>query len=163
MASELYESRLAAFRKNDFLLVPEVPKPTLSAILRGRIEEIAGWTLYQQGNYPDAIVRLRGALSRSCRIRVRGGGRVCGVWERHSRRTVRIPRRLNFYIESYKTDKPDFAKYAVVESLYRKINGTIDGLEAKIGPERVAILQLTPEVKPSPAPSETPAASTTRR
>lgn len=67
---------------------------------------------------------------------------------------------LNAYIESYKTDKPDFGKYAVVEALYRKLNGTVDGLEAKIGPERVAILQTSPEIAPAPTPSATPVAVT---
>ena len=67
---------------------------------------------------------------------------------------------LNAYIESYKTDKPDFGKYAIVEALYRKVNGTIDGLEAKIGPERVAILQTTPEIVPAPTASATPVAVT---
>ncbi|HKX83208.1 MAG TPA: hypothetical protein VJL58_03220, partial [Pyrinomonadaceae bacterium] len=43
MASELYESRSLAFSRNEFLLVPEVPRQTLSVILRGRVEDIAGW------------------------------------------------------------------------------------------------------------------------
>jgi tetratricopeptide (TPR) repeat protein len=160
MASELYESRRGAFRKNEFLPVPEVPKPVMSAILRGRIEEIAGWTLYQQGNYPDAVVRLRRAITvmpdksawwRSSTWRLGAALAADG----------KDTEALNFYIESYKTDKPDFSKYAVVESLYRKVNGTTDGLEAKIGSERVAILQADPEFKPSPVPSETPAVVTT--
>lgn len=159
MASELYESRRDAFRKNDFLPVPEVPKPIMSAILRGRIEEIAGWTLYQQGNYPEAIVRLRRAITvmpdksawwRSSTWRLGAALAADG----------KDAEALNYYIESYKTDKPDFAKYAVVESLYRKVNGTTDGLEAKIGSERVAILQADPEFKPSPVPTEAPAVVT---
>ena len=159
MASELYESRVDAFRKNDFLLVPEVPMPTLSAILRGRIEEIAGWALYQQGNYPDAVIRLRRSITvmpdksawwRSSMWRLGAALAADG----------KDAEALNAYIESYKTDKPDFGKYAVVESLYRKVNGTIDGLEAKIGPERVAILQTTPEIVQAPTVSATPAVST---
>ena len=159
MASELYESRVDAFRKNDFLLVPEVPMPTLSAILRGRIEEIAGWALYQQGNYPDAIIRLRRSITvmpdksawwRSSMWRLGAALAADG----------KDAEALNAYIESYKTDKPDFGKYAVVESLYRKVNGTIDGLEAKIGSERVAILQTTPEIVQAPTVSATPAVST---
>ena len=60
---------------------------------------------------------------------------------------------LNSYIESYKTDKPDFAKYAVVETLYKKVNGSTDGLEEKIGRERVAVIQTMPEpAAPAPTP-----------
>src|SRR4030095_5571830 len=59
---------------------------------------------------------------------------------------------LNSYIESYKTDKPDFAKYAVVEALYRKVNGNTDGLEEKIGRDRIATVAAVQEVQPTPTP-----------
>jgi tetratricopeptide (TPR) repeat protein len=159
MASELYDSRLDAFRKNEFLLVPEVPMPTLSAILRGRIEEIAGWALYQQGNYPDAIVRLRRSITV---IPDKSAWWRSSMWRLGAALAAdgKDAEALNAYIESYKTDKPDFGKYAVVEALYRKVNGTTDGLEAKIGPGRVAILQTTPEIAPAPTASATPVAVT---
>ncbi len=151
MASELYESRLAAFRKNEFLLVPEVPRQTLSAILRGQIEELTGWALYQQGNFPDAIIRLRRSISvmpdksswwRSSMWRLGAALESEG----------KDAEALQAYIESYKTDKPDFGKYAVVESLYRKINGNTDGLEAKIGAGRVAAMPQSQPVSPAVTP-----------
>jgi tetratricopeptide (TPR) repeat protein len=156
MASELYESRTAAFRKNEFLLVPDVPKPTLSAILRGRIEEISGWARYQQNDFPGAVIRLRRAITvmpdksawwRSSMWRLGAALAADG----------KDTEALSSYIESYKTDKPDFGKYAVVESLYRKVNGTTDGLEAQIGAERVAIISVLPEITNPATPSETPA------
>jgi predicted Zn-dependent protease len=161
MASELYESRAAAFRTNDFLLVPDVPKQTLSAILRGRIEEMTGWALYQQGNFPDAIVRLRRSITvmpdksawwRSSMWRLGAALAADG----------KDADALNAYIESYKTDKPDFAKFVVVEALYKKVNGTTDGLEAKIGSERMAAVTTAPAIQPGPTPiAETPANSST--
>ena len=63
MASELYESRQTAFAQGQILRVPDVPRQTLSAILRGRIEELAGWALLQQDRPAEAIVRLRRAMS----------------------------------------------------------------------------------------------------
>lgn len=161
MAAELYEARSMAFRRNEFLLVPEVPNQTLSAIMRGRIEEIAGWALFQQNNFPDAIVRLRRAISvmpdksawwRSSMWRL-GAALAADGKEAEA---------LNSYIESYKTDKPDFAKYAVVESLYKKLNGSIDGLEEKIGRDRVAVTPTITEIRPSSTPAaDLPAAETT--
>jgi tetratricopeptide (TPR) repeat protein len=151
MAGELYEARSMAFRRNEFLLVPDVPAPTLSAIMRGRIEEIAGWALYQQNNFPDAVVRLRRAISvmpdksawwRSSMWRL-GAALAADGKEAEA---------LNSYIESYKTDKPDFAKYAVVEALYKKLNGNIDGLEAKIGHDRVAVTPSIQEIRPASTP-----------
>jgi tetratricopeptide (TPR) repeat protein len=159
MASELYEARATAFRRNEFLLVPEVPPQTLSAILRGRIEEIAGWALYQQNNFPEAIIRLRRSIS------VMPGK---SAWWRSSMWRLgaalaadgKEAEALTSYIESYKTDKPDYAKYAVVEALYKKLNGTTDGLEAMIGRDRVALTPTIQEIKPSAVVPNTDAPST---
>ena len=147
MANELYESRAIAFSRDDYLLVPDVPKQTLSAILRGRIEEIAGWTLYNQNNYTDAVVRLRRAISvypeKSAWMRS-GMWRLGAALEADGKEAEA----LNSYIQSYKTDKPDVVKYVVVENLYRKVNGTLEGFEAQIGPNP---LPPTAAAVPEPA------------
>jgi tetratricopeptide (TPR) repeat protein len=155
MASELYEARATAFRANDFLLIPDVPRPTLSSILRGRIEEIAGWALFQQGNYPDSVIRLRRAISV---LPDKSAWWRSSMWRLGAALAAegKDAEALNSYIESYKTDKPDFAKYAVVEALYKKVNGSVDGLEAKIGAQRVATISGIPDAQPSPSPSATP-------
>lgn len=155
MASELYEPRSMAFRRNDFLLVPEVPRQTLSAILRGRIEEIAGWALYQQENYADAVVRLRRAISV---IPDNSAWWRSSMWRLGAALAAdgKDADALDAYIKSYKTDKPDFGKYAIVAALYTKIHGNIDGLEEKIGSERVAVIQRMPDIQASPTPAPTP-------
>ncbi|MBA3350844.1 MAG: tetratricopeptide repeat protein, partial [Blastocatellia bacterium] len=157
MASELYESRVTAFRKGEFLLVPAVPRQTLSAILRGRIEELTGWALYQQGKFPDAVIRLRRSISV---MPDKSAWWRSSMWRLGSALASdgKDAEALHAYIESYKTDKPDFGKYAVVESLYRKINGTTDGLGAKIGAERVAAMSTSSTIAPVPTP-EVPASS----
>ncbi len=163
MASELYEARATEFRRNDFLLVPEVPTQTLSAILRGRIEEIAGWALYEQNNFPDAVVRLRRSISV---MPDKSAWWRASMWRLGAALAAqgKDAEALNSYIESYKTDKPDFAKYTVVEALYRKVNGNIDGLEEKIGSDRVAITPAIEAVRPSATPTpnvDLPPAGTT--
>ncbi len=157
MASELYESRVTAFRKGEYLLVPEVPRQTLSAILRGRIEELTGWAFYQQGNFPDAVIRLRRSISV---MPDKSAWWRSSMWRLGSALASdgKDAEALHAYIESYKTDKPDFGKYAIVESLYLKINGTTDGLEAKIGAERVAAMPISSPIAPAP---EAPAAAST--
>ena len=136
MASELYDARSVAFSRNEFLLVPDVPRQTLSAILRGRIEELAGWALFNQGSYPEAVVRLRRSISvlpdksawwRSSMWRL-GAALEADGKEKDA---------LDAYVQSYKTDKPDLAKFIVVESLYKKINGNTEGLESAIGTNRM--------------------------
>ncbi|HKP70342.1 MAG TPA: hypothetical protein VJV05_13735, partial [Pyrinomonadaceae bacterium] len=161
MADELYEHRQAAFRKNDFLLVPEVPRPTLSAIMRERIEEIAGWALYQQGNYSEATVRLRRAVNVAP---------PKSAWSRSSKWRLgaslaaegKDAEALDAYIASYKEDKPDYAKFVIVENLYKKVNGSVDGLEEKIGQNRVVASASEPQPSATPEPPiETPATDTT--
>ena len=163
MADELYDARQAAFRKNDFLLVPDVPRAKISAILRERIEEIAGWALYQQGSFADATVRLRRAVNVAP---TKSAWWRSSMWRLGAALSAdgKDAEALNAYIESYKDDKPDFAKYAIVETLYRKINGSVDGLEAKIGRERVVASSgmATPEPVSTPSPTiESPTTNVT--
>ncbi len=133
MASELYESRTAAFARNEVIVIPEVPRQTLSAILRGRIEELAGWTAFQQREYPEAVVRLRRAISvlpdksawwRSSMWRLGAALEADG----------KDAEALESYIKSYVTDRPSSARYGVIEALYKRVNGSSEGLEEKIGP-----------------------------
>ncbi len=177
MASELYESRSIAITKGEYINLPEVPRQTLSAIMRGRIEEIAGWALYQTDANDDAIVRLKRAVG------VLPGD---SAWWRSSTwrlasalaKAGKDSEALDWYIKSYKGATPNAFSYAVIEGLYKKVNGTTDGLELKIGAKPVmattseALAQkveptATPEIRAeaspseSPKPSETPAPSTT--
>ncbi len=63
MASELYESRSIAAARGDYVNLPPVARPTLSAVLRGRVEEISGWADYQMENAPQASIHLKRAVS----------------------------------------------------------------------------------------------------
>ncbi|MEO8649000.1 MAG: hypothetical protein ABI539_07530 [Acidobacteriota bacterium] len=165
MASELYESRSLAFARRDFLLIPDVPKQTLSSIVRGRIEDTAGWALYQQDRYPEAVVRLRRAISV---LPDKSAWWRGSMWRLGAALAAdgKDAEALDSYIRSYKTDKPDYAKFIIVESLYKKLNGGTEGLEEKIGPERMvsmasiqgALIPASATV-PSPEPSASPVVS----
>lgn len=153
MAGELYGARSLAASRGEFLLVPEVSKQTLSAILRGRVEELAGWALMEQGNNSDAAVRFRRGLSvlpeksawwRSAKWRL-GNALVAEGKEAEA---------LETYIESYDREKPDIVKYIVVEALYRKLNNGTDGLEAKIGASPLP--QTLPLQSPTPSDAQPP-------
>jgi tetratricopeptide (TPR) repeat protein len=132
MASELYPSRTAAINVDKYVLVPDVPKQTLSAIARGRIEEVAGWSLLQQGEYAAAVTRYRRAVSilpdksvwwRSSYWRL-GEALEAGGNAKEA---------VDSYVKSYTAGDPDADRYAVIESAYKKLNGNTDGLEALIG------------------------------
>lgn len=164
MADELYKARQLASARGEFLLVPDVPRQTLSAILRGRIEEISGWTLYQQDKPADAVVKLKRAVSV---LPEKSSWWRSSVWRLGSALEAdgKLKEALDNYIKSYKDGEPNAGKYAVIEILYQKVNGNRDGLEEKIGkqPESVAetVAKVTETTTPAPETSPTPATETT--
>ncbi|HKG12076.1 MAG TPA: hypothetical protein VKB12_02010, partial [Pyrinomonadaceae bacterium] len=123
-----------------------VQRDVLSKVLRGRIEELAGWALFKQGQTAEASVRLRRAVSvlpessewwRTAEwqlgqaLEASGGGRDA----------------LAAYVNSYRA-QPDAERRQVIEALYRKLNnGSLQGLEKLIGT--------------APAPSQTPTQTAT--
>lgn len=160
LASELYESRRIASARGDYVNVPAVPRSMLSSVLRGRIEEITGWALFQKNDVEQAAIHLRRAVSvlpadssywRSSMWRLgtalAAAGNDAGA--------------LEAYVRSYKAGAPDPIKYSAVAGAYRRVNGNTNGLEAIVGPDpsaATAQAAATPEAPPTPEPS--PAAVT---
>ncbi|MCA1566821.1 MAG: hypothetical protein LC803_14490 [Acidobacteria bacterium] len=161
-ADELRDVRAAAIAQGSTPDIPTLPRNAISNILRGRIEEFTGMALLGQGKTAEAVVALRRAVSvlperslywRTAQWRL-GTALASSGQERDA---------LATYIKSYNRDAPDAARRAVIESLYTKVNGSPDGLEAQIGPAPARL--ATPEAvsanpAATPAPIETPAPAT---
>jgi tetratricopeptide (TPR) repeat protein len=128
LADELYESRTLAATRNQLIIVPEVPRQTLSAVLRGRIEEISGWTLYQQNKPVEAAVHLKRAVSV---LPEKSAWWNSSMWRLGASLQAdgKDKEALNAYIKSFPKDSYDSVKYSVIESLYQKINGSTEGLQ----------------------------------
>ncbi len=161
LADELYDSRKLAMSRGEIIIVPDVSRQTLSNILRGRIEDISGWALFQENKPGEAVVRLKRAVSilpeksswwRSSTWRLATALEADG----------KSSEALENYIKSYKNSEPDAVKYSFVESLYQRVNGNIDGLEAKIGAKPASFAESLPvpiepkaetivETKPTPS------------
>lgn len=160
MADELYNARLIASSRGELLLVPDVPRQTLLAILRGRIEEISGWTLYQQDKPAEAIVKLKRAVSV---LPEKSSWWRSSVWRLGASLEAdgKSKEALDNYIKSYKDGEPNAGKYAVIEILYQKVNGNRDGLEEKIGKQPKGIADTVAKVTETSNPStEIPATTT---
>jgi tetratricopeptide (TPR) repeat protein len=139
------------------LSILNVQRDVLSKVLRGRIEELAGWALYNQGQTAEAVVRLRRAVSvlpehtqwwrtaewrLGAALEATGGARDA----------------LAAYVRSYR-EQPDPTRRAVIEALYKRLNnGSTQGLEQLIGTSDVAA--LAPTLSQPPTPAETPATQT---
>jgi tetratricopeptide (TPR) repeat protein len=146
-------------------------RDTLSRVLRGRIEGLAGWALYNQGQTAEAAVRLRRAVSvlpegsawwRTAEWRLGAALEASG-----SARDA-----LAAYVTGYRV-LPDPERLPVIEALYKKLNnGSLNGLEKLLGapstevaaakPSPTAVGASTPLTTPTPAPAAvepTPAAT----
>ena len=148
MGDELRDARAQAISHGSTLSISTVPRLTLANIMRGRIEDIAGWTFFQQRKYAEAIVRLRRATS------VLPDN---SVWWRNSMWHLGASLEANgqgadaleAYYKSYKSGGPDPTRRAVIEGLYHRVNGSLDGLEDKIGAAAVVAVNTTKPPEPS--------------
>jgi len=136
LADELYESRTIAIIRGQLIVVPDIPRQTLLNILRGRIEEISGWALYQQGRTTVAVVRLKRAVSVLPEKSAWWRGTL---WRLGTALDAdgKSKDALDAYIKSYTNSEPDTAKRIVIESVYQKLNGNLEGLDQKIGAKPV--------------------------
>lgn len=163
LADELYESRKIAMMRGEVVIVPEIAKQTLSSILRGRIEEINGWTLFQEDKPAEAVVRLKRAVSV---LPEKSAWWRSSLWKLGTALETdgKSKEALASYIKSYTNGEQSVAKRIVIESLYQKVNGSLEGLDGQIGANSAAannsltnqtdatktVAQTT--VKPAPTP-----------
>jgi tetratricopeptide (TPR) repeat protein len=142
LADELYESRNSAIRQGQLVIVPEVPKETLQTVLRGKIEELSGWANQQESNPERALVHYKRGLSilpkdsamwHSTMWRMGAALQTQG----------KSKEALDAYIQSYQGSTPNAGRYFVIETLYKEVNGTTDGLEKKVGEKPAAFDDIT--------------------
>lgn len=144
---ELADGRARAFAQGGTLDVPDAPRSALSGILRGRIEDLAGLALFNLDKPADAVVRLRRAVTTATE-----GTPLwrSSMWHLGAalEASGKNDQALLYYIKSYMSGPPDQARRSIIENVYKKVNGTLDGLEDKIGPGLNAA-----STSPSPTPS----------
>jgi tetratricopeptide (TPR) repeat protein len=173
LADQIYDDRQFYITQNLVVVVPEIPRPTLSAILRGQIEDIAGRALLQQNNAAQSVVRLKRAMSV---LPDKSAWQRTSSW--HLGEALQADGKekeaLDAFIKGYDPAYPNADKRAFIENLYVKINGSADGLDERIGaktetnvaktevkPEvnntdNVKTTEPTPEIKPPPTPEIKP-------
>jgi tetratricopeptide (TPR) repeat protein len=159
LAGELYESRRLALSRGEFINTPDVPAQTLSAILRGRVEELTGWAMYESNDADQAVLHLRRATSvlpadsawwRSANWRLGNAYALAG----------KDADALDAYIKTYKSGGPDPVRYNVIASFYKRVKGSDEGLEEAIGPNpNPAVAQVVPSPSPSVEPTTEPTPS----
>jgi uncharacterized membrane protein YgcG/tetratricopeptide (TPR) repeat protein len=139
--------------------IPEAPRNVLSNLLRGRIEDIAGWSRFNQDQLDEAADHLKRAVN----ILPEGTPAArTSLWHLAATldRQDKKAEALSYYIKSYNSGDPDPVRRTVIEQLYRKVNGSLDGLDQRIGLAAGTPLSAqttTPESTPDSTPIATPA------
>ena len=155
LASELYESRSIAVARGDYVTIPDVSRFTLSSIIRGRIEELNGWAFYEMDNPTESVLRLRRSVSV---LPADSAWWRSSMWRLGSALVLsgKDAEGLDAYIKCYKASGADTVRYSVIESLYKRLNGNTDGLEAKIGAKPAPSAPVAQKFEPKPAPDVKP-------
>jgi tetratricopeptide (TPR) repeat protein/uncharacterized membrane protein YgcG len=138
--------------------IPEAPRNVLANIVRGRIEDTSGWALFNQDKLDESVEHLRRAIA----ILPEGTPaartslwHLAVVLERQDKKAEA----LSYYFKSYLQGGPDPVRRMVIEQLYRKVNGSLDGLDEKIGPGFGASADTSSPAPDKPAESVVPTAS----
>ncbi len=158
LASELYESRAIADAAGQYVEVPDVPKTTLEAIVRGRIEDIIGTAQYQQDERDEAIASLKRAVAV---LPVNSAWWRASMWRLGDALALsgKDAEALDAYVKTYRTGGPDPIRYSVIETVYKRVNGKTDGLEYLIGTNPMPAPQTVAKNEPVPTPGPTPAST----
>jgi outer membrane biosynthesis protein TonB len=159
-ADEFRSIRARAIAAGGTPSIPEAPRNVLSNLLRGRIEDVSGWALLNQDKADQAVEPLKRAIS----ILPEGTPAArAALWhlgvalERQDKKAEA----LAYYIKSYNSGEPDPVRRSVVEQLYRKVNGSLDGLDERIGPPLTSAQPSAASgSENAPAPTPSPATTT---
>jgi tetratricopeptide (TPR) repeat protein len=153
--NEMREMRRQVVEQDAPLNMLDVQRDMLSKVMRGRIEELAGWALFNQGQSAEAVLRLRRAVSvlpegttwwRTAEWRLGAALEASG-----SARDA-----LNAYVTSYRM-QPEPTRRPVIEALYKRLNnGSLEGLDELL---RTPATASTATTLPAPSQSPTPEAA----
>jgi tetratricopeptide (TPR) repeat protein len=145
-ADELADTRARALAQGGTPDIPDAPRTALSGLLRAHIEDLAGLALFNLDKPADAVVRLRRAV-----VAATQGTPLwrSSMWHLGSALEAngKYDQALLYYIKSYVAGPPDPARRSIIEAVYKKVNGTLDGLDDKIGPGFAAA-----SASPTPTP-----------
>jgi tetratricopeptide (TPR) repeat protein len=159
LAEELLEPRASALTRGTTVDVAAIPRPVLTNIMRGRIEEIAGWTMFQQEKPDEALVRLRRAVSV---LPENSAWWRSSLWKLATvlDATGKPEEAFGVYAKSYLDGQPDKIKYATLQGLCQRLYGALEGCDEKMAAaakgETGVKKAVNSVLKTPPAPLPTP-------
>lgn len=154
-ADEFRGLRAQAIASGNVPDIAEAPRTALSSLMRGRIEDLTGWILFNQDKYSDSIGHLKTAVETlpNGTPAWRNATWHLGV---AYEQTGKNDEALDNYIKSFNSGERDPVRRSVIERLYTKVNGSLNGLDERIGPSSSTGSSGSPEISttvPSPTPT----------
>jgi hypothetical protein len=118
----------------------------LSNLLRGRIEDLSGWARFNQDKIDEAVDHLKRAVNI---LPVGTPALRNSLWHLGAalERQDKKEEALASYIKSYNAGEADSVRRGVIERLYRKVKGSLDGLDQEIGPAETATANTQSSVR----------------
>jgi tetratricopeptide (TPR) repeat protein len=131
LADELLEPRASALTQGTTVDVPAVPRPVLLSIMRGRVEEVSGWALFQQQKPDEALIRLRRAVSV---LPEKSAWWRSSLWKMATvlDATGKPDDAFEAYSKSFINGPYDAIRYATLQGLCQRLYGSLEGCEKKI-------------------------------
>ncbi|HEX2269287.1 MAG TPA: tetratricopeptide repeat protein, partial [Pyrinomonadaceae bacterium] len=156
-ADEFRDLRARAISSGNVPDVAEAPQSVLTNILKGRIDDLTGWALFNQQKYVDATTYLQKAAAT---LPAGTPSWRTALWHLGAalEQTDQKEQALDYYIKSYVAGEPDTVRRSVIEQLYRKINGSLEGLDQRISSGGFSTAATE---TPATTPAETPTPATT--
>jgi uncharacterized membrane protein YgcG/tetratricopeptide (TPR) repeat protein len=148
-ADEFRELRARSISAGKVPDVADAPHDVLANILRGRLEDLQGWVLFNQDKYSEATTHLKQATEI---LPVETPAWRTALWHLGAtlEQSGQKEQALDSYIKSYRGGAVDSVRRSVIEQLYRRVNGSLDGLEERLGG---TVQATTPVAVPEPSPT----------
>src|SRR6185503_11391900 len=136
--------------------VSDAPQSVMANILKGKLEDLHGWALFNQEKHAEAITHLKQAaeILPAETPAWRTALWHLGVAQEQSGEKQQA---LESYLKSYRGGPAESVRRSEIERLYRGINGSLDGLEDRLtGTGAGSSSTTAPATNPEPTPTETP-------
>ncbi len=156
-ADEYSELRARSIAAGNVPDVGEAPPEVMTSILKGRLEDLHGWALFNQEKYTDAITHLKQAaeILPAETPAWRTAQWHLGVALEQSGEKEQA---LDAYIKSYRGGPVETVRRGEIERLYKSMTGSLDGLDdriAGVGAPSASSSTPAPPTMTETAPAET--------
>jgi tetratricopeptide (TPR) repeat protein len=155
-ADEFRDLRASAISSGNVPAVSPAPTEMLANIYKGRLEDIEGWALFNDEKYVEAVTHLKKSTEI---LPAETPAWRTALWHLGValEQTGQKEQALEAYIRSYKGEPVrSSVRRSVIEQLYKRVNGSLDGLDQKLGTAPATTAAAEPTTTPETAPTETP-------